>query len=143
MNRECFRPCKNISLGAPVLHIKYVFYAVLSCCQDKWSLLVICLHISLTKRFFVLFSCVDKHGTFITVRASWFSSSFLNEKERRAYIMGMQNCITLSQKARHLKSAPGLPFMQIKHIDLVEIKTVNRELKILHSVPSCQTMHIK
>lgn len=60
MNRECFRPCKNISLGVPVLHIKYVFYIVLSCCQDKWALLVTCLHISLTKSFcFVLFSCVD------------------------------------------------------------------------------------
>lgn len=52
MNRVCFRPCKNISLGDPVLHIKYVFNVVLSCCQDKRSLLVVCLHISLTKSLF-------------------------------------------------------------------------------------------
>lgn len=103
INRECFKLCKTMYLRCPVLRIKYLFYVALSCCQDKWSLLVICLHISLTKSFFVCFVLLISIERLSQSQLHGLALLFLNKKERGAYIIGMQNFITLSQKARHLK----------------------------------------
>lgn len=99
MNNECFRPCKEVSLRDNVLHIKYAFCVVLSCCQDKRSLLAVCLHITLTKSFFccfLFFVCMFISMERLSQSGHCGLAVLFKTKRRGTFFTGMQHILSLS-----------------------------------------------
>lgn len=98
MNNECFRKCKEVSLRDNVLHIKYVFCVVLSCCQDKCSLLAVCLNITLTKSFlfcFLLCVCMFISMECLSQSGHCGLAPLFKTKRRGAFFTGMQHILSL------------------------------------------------